>query len=171
MSELELKYIRFIVQTEELNNLPQPTQPAGQTAFDIMMERARQPYFPTTKREDTRKDVLYNDIIALLKQKQKGGWSRNQENFAKTFVDHLVALFWYIDPHRKKFISRSLNLPDIFNELEQYQCDGRYNNFYYTGHHKKEQLSYDKLERLVKSLELSIEQPWASEDKWMDFII
>src|SRR5205814_10044277 len=39
-----------------------------------------------------------------------------------------------------------------------------------TGHHKKKQLSHDELEQLVKSLELSIEQPWASKDKWMDFI-
>ncbi len=41
MSELGLKYIRFIIQTEEPDDPPQPIQPAGQTAFDVMMEHAR----------------------------------------------------------------------------------------------------------------------------------
>jgi len=170
MSELGLKFIRFIVQTEEPDDPPQQTQPAGQTAFDIMMEQARQPYFPTTKREDTQKDVLYNDIIALLKKKQRGGWSGNQESFAKTFVNRLVALLWYIDPHHSTLAARSLNVPDTFKELNLYRCDKCYNNFYFTGHHKKKSLEKEKLEHLAQSLELSIGQPWASEIKWIDFI-
>ncbi|EXX58751.1 hypothetical protein RirG_195110 [Rhizophagus irregularis DAOM 197198w] len=64
-----------------------------------------------------------------------------------------------------------IKITSIFNELEQYQHNESYNKFYFTRHHKKEQLSHEKLEQLVKSLELSIEQPWASDDKWMDFII
>jgi len=107
-----------------------------------------------------------------LRKKQENGWGGvNSELFAKKFVERLVSLLWYIDPHREKLIARSLKLPDIFNELEQYQRNESYNKFYYTGHHKKEQLSHEKLEQLIKSLELSVEQPWASEDKWMDFII
>ncbi len=107
-----------------------------------------------------------------MRKKQENGWGGvNSELFAKKFVERLVSLLWYIDPHREKLIARSLKLPDIFNELEQYQRNESYNKFYYTGHHKKEQLSHEKLEQLVKSLELSVEQPWASEDKWMDFII
>ncbi|POG72960.1 hypothetical protein GLOIN_2v1773072 [Rhizophagus irregularis DAOM 181602=DAOM 197198] len=136
------------------------------------MQRAHQPYFPMQKREDTQRDTLYNDVISLLRKNQKYGWSGvNSESIAKKFVDRLVALLWYIDPHWEKLISRSLKLPDIFNELEQYQCNENYNKFYFTGHHKKEQLSREKIEQLVKSLESSIEQPWASKDKWMDFII
>ncbi|CAI2198061.1 4296_t:CDS:2, partial [Funneliformis geosporum] len=54
--------------SKEPDDPPQSTQLAGQTAFDIMMEQTRQPYFPTIKKEDTQKDVLYNDIIALLKK-------------------------------------------------------------------------------------------------------
>jgi len=170
MSELGLKYIRFIVQTEEPDDPPQPTQPAGQTAFDIMMEYVRQPYFPPIKREDTQKDVLYNDIIALLKKKQRGGWSENQESFAKIFVNRLVALLWYINPCHSTLTARSLNVPDTFKELNLYQCDKYYNNFYFTGHHKKKLLKKEKLEHLAQSLELSIGQPWASEIKWIDFI-
>ncbi|PKK57548.1 hypothetical protein RhiirC2_797827 [Rhizophagus irregularis] len=80
-----------------------------------------------------------------------------EKSFANKFVERLVVLLWYIDPHREKLIARLLKLPDIFNELEQYQHNESYNKFYFTGHHKKEQLSHEKLEELVKSLELSIE--------------
>jgi hypothetical protein len=56
----------------------------------------------------------------------------------KKFVKRLVTLLWYINPHREKFISCSLKLPDIFSELKQYQYNRYYNNFYHTGHYKKE---------------------------------
>ncbi|PKC10941.1 hypothetical protein RhiirA5_397792 [Rhizophagus irregularis] len=174
--QLELKHIRFIIQPEEDNgessSRNQVVQQNKINIFDTMMERARQPYFSMQKREDIRCDILYNDVITLLRNKQKNGWSGvNSESFANKFVERLVALLWYIDPHREKLIARLLKLPDIFNELEQYQHNESYNKFYFTGHHKKEQLSHKKLEKLVKSLELSIEQPWANDDKWIDFII
>ncbi|CAG8435002.1 15962_t:CDS:2 [Funneliformis mosseae] len=84
--------------------------------------------------------------------------------------DNGLILLHVMNPHRENLISRSLKLPDIFNELEQYQCNGNYNKFILLNIIKRAH-SYEKLEQLVKSLESSIEQPWASEDKWMDFII
>ncbi|PKK69135.1 hypothetical protein RhiirC2_781374 [Rhizophagus irregularis] len=71
-----------------------------------MIERARQPYFPIQKREDTRHNILYNDVITLL---------RNMDGLK--VVERLVALLWYIDPRREKLIARSLQLPDIFNDI------------------------------------------------------
>jgi hypothetical protein len=170
MSELELKYIRFIIYTEE-NNVVQQNQQFERNAFDIMMEHSHKPYFPSIKREDTRRDVLYNDVIALLKENQKNGWRVDQEKIAKIFIKQLVDLLWYIDPHHDTLAARSLYLPNIFKELSQYQCDSNYNKFYYTSHHKKESLKREKLEQLAESLELSIGQPWASEAKWTDFIL
>ena len=170
MSELELKYVRFVVQTEE-NNTTQQNQQFERNAFNIMMEHSRKPYFPLIKREDTRRDVLYNDVIALLKENQKNGWREDQEKIAKMFIKQLVDLLWYIDPHHDTLAARSLHLPNIFKELAQYQCDSHYNNFYYTSHHKKEQLKREKLEQIAESLELTIGQPWASEIKWADFIL
>ncbi len=56
MSELELKYIRFIIQPEEDNgessSRNQRIQQNQINIFDTMMERAHQPYFPMQKRED-----------------------------------------------------------------------------------------------------------------------
>ncbi|PKY35439.1 hypothetical protein RhiirB3_456242 [Rhizophagus irregularis] len=98
-------------------------------------------------KEDTQREVLYNDVIALLKENQKNGWRVDQKKIAKIFIKQLVDL------------------------LCQYQCGSNYNKFYYTSHHKKESLKREKLEQLAESLELSIGQPWASEAKWTDFIL
>lgn len=162
MLELDLKYIRFNVQTEK-NNANQQTQQFERNALNVIMENSRKPYFPSIKIKDTQRDVLYNDVLVLLKE--------NQNEIAKTFIKQLVDVLWYIDPHHDKLAARSLHLPNIFKELNLYQRDGNYNTFYYTGHHKKEQLQREKLERLIKSLELSIGQPWTSEIKWTDFIL
>ncbi|CAG8539089.1 22726_t:CDS:2 [Rhizophagus irregularis] len=113
------------------NSRNQVIQQNKTNIFDNMMERARQPYFSMQKREDTRCDILYNDSLA------------------NKFVERLVALLWYIDPHRNKLITWSLKLSDIFKELEQYQHNESYNKFYFIGHHKKEQLSHEKLEQLT----------------------
>ena len=64
-------------------------------------------------------------------------------------MDRLVALFWYIDPHYSTLAAHSLNVSDTFKELNLYQCDKYYNNFYFTRHHKKESLRKDKLEHLA----------------------
>jgi hypothetical protein len=53
MSELKLKYIRFVVQTEERNTMQRESQQFERNAFDIMIEYSRKPYFLLTKREDT----------------------------------------------------------------------------------------------------------------------
>src|SRR5436190_16879750 len=56
MSELGLKYIRFVIQNEEIQEVPQQVE---QNIFDIMMEHSRQPYFPKTKRKDTQYNILH----------------------------------------------------------------------------------------------------------------
>ncbi|CAG8505300.1 11145_t:CDS:2 [Gigaspora margarita] len=68
----------------------------------------------------------------------------------KTFIIHLASALWYIDPH-----------------LSTLSAHGRsYNEFYYTGRHKKVPLSQQKLAHLSNSLEISISQPWASNNRW-----
>ena len=106
-----------------------------------------------------------------MKENQKDGWNIKQEQVANMFIKRLVDLLWYIDPHHNTLATRSLHLPDIFKELDLYKSNEHYNNFYYTGHHKKELLRQEKLKQLAESLELSIGQPWASETKWSDFIL
>lgn len=51
------------------------------------------------------------------------------------FIKRLVDFLWYIDPLRT-LAARSLHLPAVFKELNLYQFDNNYNDFYHTGHHK-----------------------------------
>ena len=57
MSELGLKYIRFIIKPEEnsgeSSSMGQGTQRNQTNVFQRMMEKAHQPYFPMLKKEDT----------------------------------------------------------------------------------------------------------------------
>ena len=71
---------------------------------------------------------------------------------------------WYIDPHLSTLSARLYHLPTLFTQLKTYQNGETYNKFYYTGHHKKQQLSQQKLTHLSSSLELSINQPWANNN-------
>ncbi|GES86420.1 hypothetical protein GLOIN_2v1773072 [Rhizophagus clarus] len=44
--------------------------------------------FIVQPRVDTRYDLLYNDVIALLKKEQRNGWRGTEsETFAKKFVE------------------------------------------------------------------------------------
>ncbi|CAG8582105.1 15847_t:CDS:10, partial [Gigaspora rosea] len=98
---------------------------------------------------------------------KKVGWKNAIHNtIGKSFIERLTAALWYIDPHRSKFIARSLSLGELFNNLNQYQKDQHYNFFYDTGKHAKTNLKRDKLEQLASSLELSVVQPWATNDNW-----
>ena len=62
MSELELKYIRFVVQTER-NAVQRKTQQLERNEFDIMIEHSHKPYFPSTKIENTQWDILYYSTV------------------------------------------------------------------------------------------------------------
>ena len=74
-----------------------------------------------------------------------------------------------IDPHHEKLKVHGFKIPDFFFTLPQYQNNKKYNQFYFTSHHKKE-LKSDILENLVKVIETCISQPWASKNIWEEFI-
>ena len=46
---------------------------------------------------------------------------------------------------------------------KQNQC---YNQYYSVTHHKHEEIAYEKLDKLVSSLELSLAQPWTQDILW-----
>ncbi|CAG8502065.1 17629_t:CDS:2 [Cetraspora pellucida] len=88
------------------------------------------------------------------------------ETIGKTFIIHLASAIWYIDPHLLTLSAHSYHLPALFKQLKTYQDGRSYNEFYYTGHHKKVPLSQQKLAHISNSLEISISQPWASNNRW-----
>jgi hypothetical protein len=117
---------------------------------------------------------LYNEIIELLNNK-KAGWRRGvHQTLGKEFVERVTNAIWYIDPHLKLLQFHLYYLPILFKELATYASDDTdkniYNLAYHTSHHKKEPISHQKLDLLIKSLELSIEQPWVNNNEWNDII-
>ena len=124
------------------------------------MENANKLALPAIKKEETWHDLLYNNVIKLLKQ-EKVGWTGGlHKTVGKKFVEWLVVSIWYIDPHLQKFSARKLNLPKLFLELNQFKLKLNYNRFYFEGKHKKQQLACNILTDLTKSLTLSISAPW-----------
>ncbi|CAB5360661.1 unnamed protein product [Rhizophagus irregularis] len=65
-------------------------------------------------------------------------------------------------------------MPALFKELATYASNNTdrntYNIAYHTSHHKKESISHQKLDLLIKSLELSIGQPWVNDSEWDNII-
>ncbi|GBC03425.1 hypothetical protein RclHR1_05110008 [Rhizophagus clarus] len=104
-------------------------EPQGPNAFDLLMRNSQHVYLPEQKKEDTHQDLIYNDIIKLLQSKEVGWKSGTHYTLGKSFVERLIAALWYINPHRTKFIERSLSLGELFNELNQYRQDQHYNLF------------------------------------------
>ncbi|CAG8607329.1 5784_t:CDS:2, partial [Gigaspora rosea] len=135
-------------------------------AFDILMNNSRQLLLPQRCTEHNNYHRLYNEIIELF-EAQKVGWTcGSHDTLGKEFVNRLTSALWYIDPHISTLRARSYHLPVLFTQLKTYQNGKSYDEFYYTSHHKKRQLSQQRLAHLSSSLEISISQPWASSDRW-----
>ena len=100
---------------------------------------------------------MFNDLIDLLNQKSVGWVIGIHETIGNSFVNKLIDLLWYIDPHHEKIKAYKCTIPDIFLTLPQYQINEIYNQFYFTRHHKKKQIS-EKLEDLIKAIELCVSQ-------------
>ncbi|UZO26953.1 uncharacterized protein OCT59_019163 [Rhizophagus irregularis] len=160
--ELKFTHIKFVLEATEAS----VQEPQGPNAFDLLMRNSQLVCLPEQRKEDTRRDLLYNDIIKLLQSKEVGWKSGTHSTLGKSFVERLTAALWYIDPHCTKFTERSLSLGEFFDGLNQYRHDQHYNLFYFTGRHAKYNLMRDKLEQLASSLELSAVQPWATNEQW-----
>ena len=144
--------------TSVLTNIP--------NAFNILMNNSYQPLLPQYCTEYNSYNRLYNEIIELF-HNQKVSWTGGMhDTIGKIFVNHIMNAIWYIDPHLSTLHAHSCNLSVFFTQLKTYHDGETYNKSYHTSHHKKIQLSQQKLLHLSSSLELSISQPWTSNDIW-----
>src|ERR1044071_795346 len=65
--ELKFTHIKFVLEVTEAN-----IQESGPNAFNLLMESSQHICLPEQKKENTRRDLLYNDIIKLLRSKEVG---------------------------------------------------------------------------------------------------
>jgi len=161
----QLQFTLNTTESESLEDIRTNINP-----LERMMENSKRLHLLTKHLFVNRKDLMFNDLIDLLNQKSVGWIIGIHETIGNSFVNKLIDLLWYIDPHHEKIKARGCTIPDIFLTLPQYQINETYNQFYFTGHHKKEQISSEKLETLIKTIESCVSQPWASQNIWKNII-
>ncbi|GBB99535.1 hypothetical protein RclHR1_03550015 [Rhizophagus clarus] len=135
-----------------------------------IMKASRILRLPKERNFVTRYDLLYNDLVKLLKVESLGWYGEHYESTGSGFIKALADLLWYVDPHHEKLKLRCCVIPEIFLSLSQYKIKSSYNLFYYAGKHKKEQLKREKLEDHLKAIEHFVTQPWAGQEYWKSFI-
>lgn len=165
---LKAVHIRFTWSDENNDNISQIEN--HKNAFNILMSNATDIHLPPAQGSNTRNKLLYNHIIELLRIRKLGWFGGVHVTSGAKFVSRLSDLIWYIDPHRSKFTQRSCHLPKFIDDLPEYRAKSSYNQYYINSHHKKTEIQAQALERYVKAVEDSLVQPWASDEKWEQFI-
>ncbi|GES77507.1 hypothetical protein GLOIN_2v1482475 [Rhizophagus clarus] len=135
-----------------------------------IMKASRILRLPKERNFVTRYDLLYNDLVKLLKVESLGWYGEHYESTGSGFIKALADLLWYVDPHHEKLKLRCYVIPEIFLSLSQYKIKSSYNLFYYAGKHKKEQLKREKLEDHLKAIIHFVTQLWAGQEYWKSFI-
>ena len=68
LTTLGFTHIKFVIQPEDISQRLQNTNKISKTnAFTILMENANKLALSAIKKEENRRDLLYNDIIRLFK--------------------------------------------------------------------------------------------------------
>ncbi|POG59366.1 hypothetical protein GLOIN_2v1885122 [Rhizophagus irregularis DAOM 181602=DAOM 197198] len=133
-------------------------------ALDLIMQNALQLKLPNQEQPQvTQNDLLYNEIIILFENKKVGWTGGLHLSVGVKCIERLAKPLWYIDPHLKKFAKRACYLPNLFTELLTYEQNQSYNQYYSITHHKYEEVSHEKLDKLIKSFKLSLAQPWTQD--------
>jgi hypothetical protein len=165
--KFQLCQVKFILKKQE--NLEKEDEQKINSLSEIM-KVSRIPRLPKKRNFVTRYDLLYNDLVVLLKVEALEWYGECYKSIGSGFIKALADLLWYVDPHHEKLKLRGCIIPEIFLSLSQYKIKSSYNLFYYTGKHKKEQLKREKLKDYLKVIEHFVTQPWTSQENWKSFI-
>ena len=160
---LKIHHIRFIYSSQfnnQSDNRQDTTNP-----FTIMMENSKKIQLPAARGNTNNINKLYNHLLDILRSKDLGWHIASTSNIGKSFVDRLTNLLWYIDPHHAKLRSRGCIMPNFVQNLPEYMANSKYNTFYDSSHHKKEDLKRNILENHINSVKNSISQPWTRDEQ------
>ena len=129
--------VRFTLKEQENLEQEEREKPSV-NGLDEIMKTSRIRKLPKERNFVSWHDLLYNDLINLLKSESLGWYGEYYESIGSGFIKALTNFLWYIDPHHEKLKCRSCVIPEIFLLLPQYKIKSFYNLFYYTEKHKKE---------------------------------
>lgn len=159
------KFISFIASPEE----PKESEKSASSnhrpnAFSQLMKNASALSLPAkynpSARSINKKEQMFNDILALMQEKGLQGWHADTaQTIGARFVESIVNVLWYLDPHHDKLKERGAHLP---RDLQAFHS---YNNW----QEKKQarpSLEKPKLESLKSMLGDLLLQPWISRQRF-----
>ncbi|CAJ0895890.1 20155_t:CDS:2, partial [Entrophospora sp. SA101] len=97
------------------------------SAFDLMMRQTIIKKLPQPKIIKFHTDLLFNDLLKILREKELGWLNNNHLTIGNSFINKITNLVWYLDPHHHKLEKRGLRLPNLIANLPEYIS----NNLYY----------------------------------------
>src|SRR5581483_864806 len=108
--KFQLCQVKFILKEQESSEKKDRQNVIN--GLSKIMEANRIPKLPKERNFVTRHDLLYNDLIKLLKDDSLGWYGEYYESIGSGFIKALTDLLWYIDPHHEKLNSRSCVIPE-----------------------------------------------------------
>ncbi len=106
------QFVKFAVLHVEAEAEEEPT--VLKNALTLLMNAQRSAsapkQLPDTKQEKTKKDKLFNDLVAFFKTNNYT-WETGGDTHGKAFVSQLQECLWYIDGH---LTDRSHPIPSLY---------------------------------------------------------
>jgi hypothetical protein len=149
------RYFLFILQGDE----PEVRRDEMKSAFNVLMESAKELVLPMRVEERTKKDKLYNDIVGWLAS-NKLGWRKPFVDTAGCqLVSTLTDALWYVDGHHQTLVERSCTVPVAV------ACFSGYNNPAMSKH-KVKPMDCAELKALSQRLSEVTELPYMCQSSW-----
>ena len=160
-------HIKYLVRLQSLGlDDPNSSQAVPlRNAFTVLMSSSRAmkdcAKLPSTIVVRTKKDQLYNDVIAFL-EKNRWEWTTGGESYGKEFVQGLHETLWYLDGHHQIFADRSHPIPSLFKGFIGY------NTPELSKHRKRSHtnMSSDALKSHACCLKAFLLSPWIKKPVW-----
>ena len=118
-------YIKYVVDDDEKEESVPVASPTTNTAFSVLMssQRAlclRKLPSRVLREKKTKKEMLYNDIIAVLENHGIKWKSSEVDGSGVHLVSSLTECLWYIDGHHHVFMNQACHIPEVFKLLVGY---------------------------------------------------
>ncbi|WAR15874.1 hypothetical protein MAR_030468 [Mya arenaria] len=141
---------------DQNNNPPTSEKP---NVFTVLKNAARQYLsYPESREEKNQKDVLFNKVVACLKNNNVGFTPLHVNTTGLTVATNLTSVLWFMDDRHSRFKNRGINLPEIESNFDLFK--GLFDLF---------QITAGDLEENIDKLGQLLIMPWILNPKFATF--
>ncbi|WAR16035.1 hypothetical protein MAR_030629 [Mya arenaria] len=141
---------------DQNNNPPTSEKP---NVFTVLKNAARQYLsYPESREEKNQKDVLFNKVVACLKNNNVGFTPLQVNTTGLTVATNLTSVLWFMDDRHSRFKNRGINLPEIESNFDLFK--GLFDLF---------QITAGDLEENIDKLGQLLIMPWILNPKFATF--